>query len=385
MMTLELNLKTGLNILLLLGALQGLIVALMLMFKKPYKLASQLLAIWIICLALYNIRIIILTSDLYKIFGQRYTLLAPLYLNFWYGPLIWLFSRKITRPQHPFILREWLHLLPGLLQFIYLWVIYAQPLRYRQWFYGAIHWRYVEPVMEVIATLGFVAYLWAAAQLIQTYGKQVKEAYADPNLETYQWLKRFLRLLAVFSLLWLVLTLIDVFLMQYQMKFIYFYPYFLMIAFLSYFIGFSAYFRSEQMMVVEVPKVPEKTTSTSLVDQQQLITQGQQLKDLMQTQQLYLKSTLRAKEVADLLGVNVQTLSLVLNQGLGVSFHDFVNEWRVNHVKSRLASDDIQRISLLGIAKESGFNSETSFYRIFKKFTGVTPKGYLQSLKKSQS
>ncbi|OJJ19879.1 hypothetical protein BKI52_15475 [marine bacterium AO1-C] len=383
-MSLEINLKTGLNILLLLGVLQGLIVACLLLLKKPRKLASQLLAAWIICLALYNIRIIILTSDLYKVFGQRYALLAPLYLNLWYGPLIWLFCQKTNQPNRRLTLRKWSHLLPGLFQFVYLWIVYLQPLKYRQWFYGAVHWRYIEPTMEVVATLSFVGYLWAAAQLIQAYGKRAKETHADPNLETYQWLKRFLLILAVFSLLWLLLTLVDVFIMQYQMKFIYFYPYFLLIAFLSYYIGFSTYFRAGQTIVAEVSQMQEKTTKPSM-NPQQLVDYGQKLEHLMQTQQLYLHNTLRAKEVSDLLGINVQTLSMILNQGLGVSFHDFVNEWRVNHVKARLASDDIQRISLLGIAKESGFNSETSFYRIFKKFTGVTPKSYIQSLKKGET
>lgn len=380
-MTIELNLKTSLNILLLLGVLQGIIVAVLLFFRKPRNSAYQLLAAWIVCLALYNIRIIILTTDLYKVFGQRYILLAPLYLNFWYGPLIWLFSRKITQPQQQISSKFWWHLTPGLLQFVYLWVIYLQPLKYRQWFYGAIHWRYVEPTMEVIATIGFVAYLWYSSRIIQDYGLRLKNTHADANLETFHWLNRFLRILAIFSMLWLGLTLVDVFIKGYQLGFIYFYPYFLMIAFLSYFIGFSTYFRTGQIIITDPSALPQKTNSKPLVDAHQQKVIGQRLQQLMQSEKLYLNSTLKSKEVADKLEINVQTLSFVLNKGLQVSFHDFVNEWRVNHVKDRLASDDIHRISLLGIAKESGFNSETSFYRIFKKFTGVTPKNYLRSLK----
>ena len=39
---------------------------------------------------------------------------------------------------------------------------------------------------------------------------------------------------------------------------------------------------------------------------------------------------------------------------------------------------DLEKKTLAGIAQEAGFNSESSFYRIFKKFTGTTPKKYLK-------
>ena len=51
-----------------------------------------------------------------------------------------------------------------------------------------------------------------------------------------------------------------------------------------------------------------------------------------------------------------------------------VNGYRVAEVKRRLAAPDAQRFTLLGIALESGFNSKTTFNRIFKQFTGVAPR-----------
>ena len=54
-----------------------------------------------------------------------------------------------------------------------------------------------------------------------------------------------------------------------------------------------------------------------------------------------------------------------------------INEARVEDVKQRLRQEGISHLSLLGVAKECGFNSEASFYRIFKTKTGLTPKQFL--------
>ena len=53
-----------------------------------------------------------------------------------------------------------------------------------------------------------------------------------------------------------------------------------------------------------------------------------------------------------------------------------MNEQRVNHVRQMLIDPDFDKYSLLGIAIEAGFNSKSSFNRIFKKETGMTPSQY---------
>ena len=375
-MSIDLNLINVLNIFLLLGVLQGGIVSVLLFLKKADSFANKLLAFWIFLLALSNFQIIINTSNLYLLFGQRITLLAPLSLNLFFGPLIWLFCRKVTDSSFNFKPKTYWHLVPGFLELIYYTLIYVQPLSFRQQFYGAVHWRYIEPSLEVMATVSFIYYLWISIQGIRNYGQRLKAVYSDPNMDTYDWLRKFLNVLMVFSLIWLILTIVDVFLMGYQLGYIYFYPYYLLIAFLSYFVGFTGYYRTKAI-VLSLPKTISKTKP--LLKQEQLSSYEVQLHNLMSEKRMYLNSSLRALDVATALGTNVQTLSYVLNQGLKVSFHDFINKLRVEHVKSRLNSNDITRMSLLGIAQESGFNSEASFYRIFKKFTGMTPKAYIRN------
>ncbi|HEX8507607.1 MAG TPA: helix-turn-helix domain-containing protein, partial [Hymenobacter sp.] len=69
-------------------------------------------------------------------------------------------------------------------------------------------------------------------------------------------------------------------------------------------------------------------------------------------------------------------ISFTVNAGFGRSFNDLVNGYRVAEVQRRLAAPDARRFTLLGIAFESGFNSKTTFNRIFKQVTGVAPRDY---------
>ncbi|MBE7172934.1 MAG: AraC family transcriptional regulator [Williamsia sp.] len=51
-----------------------------------------------------------------------------------------------------------------------------------------------------------------------------------------------------------------------------------------------------------------------------------------------------------------------------------INDYRIEAVKKRSEDPKSSRFSLLGVAYECGFDSETSFYRIFKSAAGMSPK-----------
>ena len=66
----------------------------------------------------------------------------------------------------------------------------------------------------------------------------------------------------------------------------------------------------------------------------------------------------------------------MLNAGRGESFYDAVNSLRLAEVQRRLLTADARRLTVLALALEAGFNSKTTFNRIFKEKTGLTPKEY---------
>jgi AraC-like DNA-binding protein len=94
---------------------------------------------------------------------------------------------------------------------------------------------------------------------------------------------------------------------------------------------------------------------------------------LMADEQPWLEPELTLTELAQRLRTNPGLLSKVINAGCGQNFNDFVNTYRVAEARRKLADPRYAHYSLVGVALESGFNSKSTFNRVFKKLTGQAP------------
>jgi len=95
---------------------------------------------------------------------------------------------------------------------------------------------------------------------------------------------------------------------------------------------------------------------------------------IVAARELMFDPLLTMPKLANAVGVTPNQLSYVLNQHLGKSFFDFVNEVRTNEA-SRLLTEEPDR-TILDIAISVGFNSKSTFNLAFKKITGKTPSAY---------
>lgn len=87
----------------------------------------------------------------------------------------------------------------------------------------------------------------------------------------------------------------------------------------------------------------------------------------------YLNNKLRIADLARELDIPLHHLSHTINRRAGASFSDFINRYRVDRAIELLAEG---RQSIVNVAFDAGFNSESAFYRHFKKVTGKTPREY---------
>ncbi|MEE3046988.1 MAG: helix-turn-helix domain-containing protein [Pseudomonadota bacterium] len=114
--------------------------------------------------------------------------------------------------------------------------------------------------------------------------------------------------------------------------------------------------------------------SRAIVDDSGIARIHTRLTGIVSNSDIMLDPLLTMPKLAAAVGATPNQLSFVLNQHLGKSFFDFVNEVRIN-TASRLLIDEPDR-TILDIATEVGFNSKSTFNQAFKKITGQTPSVY---------
>ena len=103
-----------------------------------------------------------------------------------------------------------------------------------------------------------------------------------------------------------------------------------------------------------------------------------QLELAVTEQQLYKNPELKLADLSDHSRIPSHHISQALNQGVGKTFFAYINQYRVEAVKRQLQEGRHQTLTLMAIAENCGFRSESSFYRIFKLHTGLTPKAYIR-------
>ncbi|WP_380800744.1 helix-turn-helix domain-containing protein [Shivajiella indica] len=84
-------------------------------------------------------------------------------------------------------------------------------------------------------------------------------------------------------------------------------------------------------------------------------------------------------KLAGHLGWPIYILSSMLNEVLKTNFNDLINKYRIDRFKQLISSPDVKKYSIAGLGLEVGFSSKASFYRAFKKETGITPTEYINS------
>ncbi len=96
----------------------------------------------------------------------------------------------------------------------------------------------------------------------------------------------------------------------------------------------------------------------------------------MRDDQLYLDPNLSLQKLSRHVGGAQNMVSQTLNARLGSSFFDYVAHWRIEAAKPLICAG---KSSILNIAMDVGFNSKSTFYKMFKKETGMTPKAFREA------
>ena len=98
----------------------------------------------------------------------------------------------------------------------------------------------------------------------------------------------------------------------------------------------------------------------------------------LETREPFLNPDLTLEELSKTTSIPQRTLSSIINRHHNKNFFEFINEYRVERAAGLLLADD-EKLSMLDIMTESGFNSKSAFNRFFKKAKGMTPTQFKSS------
>ena len=125
-----------------------------------------------------------------------------------------------------------------------------------------------------------------------------------------------------------------------------------------------------------LPVLEGKKYKTSPLSQQQALLIEKKIHNFLVKEENYLDPNLKVADLADGLQIPSHHISQVLSERMNTNFYTIINHYRVEKAKELLASGALEKISVQAVGEECGFSSKTSFYRAFKKVTGMTPAQY---------
>lgn len=99
------------------------------------------------------------------------------------------------------------------------------------------------------------------------------------------------------------------------------------------------------------------------------------LRVVMEDERMYLNPALQIEDIARRLNTNRTYLSEYFNNVLGKSFYDYINAMRIEKGSIPLMKEHPE-YTLEYIARQSGFNTLSTFRRAFVKHTGMQPGRY---------
>lgn len=353
---------------------QGVVLAIVIFrLPKGSQRANRYQGLWLLCLCLCLIDYLLKTTGLYNRYPNSIYLLS----SFWsLSPVLFYFYLCELCGQRRGS-SDWRHYLPFTLSWLYLlpFLILSQEQKLSiftehsgELLYDIHSWRNLLSMTYLVQ--GFV-YLGLGLRLFTSNIKTSLNQTANDHLLHLLWVRQ---LLIIYGL-YLLLEVLTGVLMGLGVNAGALVPLVLCIcATLIHAVALAAVRQPEKLfpLAITTVKVEPMSFNNSAAISQRINT-------LLAQQQLYKQGDISVAMLATLLDMSSRQLSRFINQEMDSSFFDLINGYRVNDAKQQL-SKLTQQQSILEIAMDVGFQSKSSFNRIFKKHTGQTPTAFIKSI-----
>jgi len=375
----------------MIGVTQGLITSALLLLSKGKSHSIRLLGIIIILYCLFSIKMLFLNSGPTDVgvidffmseninINNDFFVYLPIENALFFPPLFACYISLLLRKNFKLKSIHILHLLPGIIFFIYDLSIYlliydVQTLVEKNIIANIYYYDFLALFKSIFVVLFSLGYLYYSNNEIKEYKQLIFEVSHENNNPVCMWAKSILLWVCGFTIILFISFILELFgednrVMLAVWKIMYLY-----VAVFIYYMGFCGYKNmdsvicSEKYFIESISK-KQKMIGLDLIEEK--------IKFKFETDKVFLDPNMSISQLSKSLGISNEKLSFVINKKFNVNFRDLLNSYRIKMAKEKLLELKTTHQTILSISYDSGFNSQASFYRAFKKFEGMSPKNYI--------
>ncbi len=363
------------------GLSQSLFAVVVILMKRPLKIADVILSLLLLDFSL------VFGFDILQMYGilpdNRWVISISLFMLF--APLVFLYSKYVTKEFDTFNPLHYLHALPPIL-LIAVYLIYSLFSSKHSFsdVDAEVQFKWLRNSFGLIFSLLLFIYAYFALRHVIRFRKQIKQYYSYKSDKiSLNWLLFVIvSFILIFSLIVISSTLfeskrigtgVNTFRPVVELFFVYIVSIW----------GFrQSQLNYEYKDAVNLKKVLDQTDPSlgkyqkSGLKDEQAEMYVKKLIDYMVQTESWKDNELSVGKIASHTDIPKHHITQVLNEYLGKNFYQFVNEYRIEYAKKLLKSPKYSAWSIVAIAYECGFNSKTAFNNFFKKHSDQTPSEF---------
>lgn len=363
------------NIIIIAGIIHGVIFSIILLINRKLKSkTNNFLALTVLSLSLSNLQYMFMDTGF--ISRYRYETNDVLFIPFEFLmlPFFYLFvksyiNKKINKNE------KWWLFIP--FTFCLLYLLTTNSVNN-----DLAIIKFLNLVIEYVSILFTLFIIFMIFRVITIYEKKHSEYNSSKVIVKTKWLKRFLYLGLILCLLWF--ASLNIFENVFKEGFYKLYPLWISISILIYWIGYTAILQKHlykerkeiRTLIKDTKKL--KTNTSSKKNNSKLF---DDITNWIHENKLYLNPSLNSDTITSKFKISNSYLSQIFNTHSELNFNDFINQLRIKEAERMLQNKAYDSYTIVAIGLESGFNSKSSFYTAFKKFTNKTPAKYKKDVR----
>lgn len=254
---------------------------------------------------------------------------------------------------------------------------------------GALDNQYIELYNAIEDAITLCFSLFVFYHVLKVLFRYQKLYASILSYDDLKWIKRLIQLGGMVLILWGIAVLLNFVSETIKAPYSY-YPLRLGTSIFIYWIGYQGFFRfvilQDRKGLRKKIREVKKTTGAMPFDSNEDLKKEEreavvfnEMNNYVLANQKYLDPYMSLEKLAEEINSSSSSLSKLINTQSNSNFPDYINELRVKESKKLLSDSSFSSYTIVSIGLECGFNSKSTFYTAFKKFTGQTPTEYRKS------